>query len=366
MTTPSLFSPEQYNATLNKYLEQMLASQGMSPNWTPPQNFAAPGEHTQSSGGGGGDLGGAVLGTATKMGAKYALKKLAAQKAAEQAGTQLAGSAAQNAAWNAGADAAALTSPGVATPELLGASRLGGAAATPTTSISNFAGAATPYMGAAGTALGAYQAYKGFKDKDPLSSALGGAGVGMGLNMMGLALGPVGWAAALAVPTIAALANKYGDKDRWKTEGNRLKKLGGIPQSVMDAIPTRGRTRKELIDIAQRTGGNVEFAGSRKEGDLKAVDPVWYAFLPEKFGKDYSDAALDKKLGVTQMLLDNSAIREHHGTMDFNQNLTSDLESKIKSYLSGTSSSPSSQGRSNTSSPGVGKDGKRISYGRGK
>ena len=364
MTTPSLFSPEQYNATLNKYLEQMLASQGMSPNWTPPQNFAAPGEHTQSSQGGGG------LGAIPLLAGKTIAKKLLAEKAAEQAGTQLASSAAQNAAWNAGAENAAWnawagSSPGVATPEVLGASRLGGAAASPT-SISNFAGTATPYLGGAGAALGAYQAYKGFKDKDPLSSALGGAGVGLGLNMMGLALGPVGWAAALGVPAIAALANKWGDKDRWKTEGNRLRKVGGIPQSVMDAIPTRGRTRKELIDIAQRTGGNVQFAGSRKEGDLKAADPVWYAFLPEKFGKDYSDAALDKKLGVTQMLLDNSAIREHHGTMDFNQNLTSDLESKIKSYLSGTASTPSTKERSSTSSPGVGKDGKRISYGRGK
>lgn len=208
------------------------------------------------------------------------------------------------------------------------------------TTLANFAGTATPYLGAAGTAVGAYNAIRGAQKGDLLQSALGGAGVGLGINMMGYALGPAGWAAMLAAPVVAAAigkATKWGDKDRFKGEYNRAKKLreSGIDWQWNTTEPIKGRSKSELIAQALASGGNVDFAKSRDEGALTGKDLVGYSFLPEQFGKQFADASLDKRIAAAQMVADAKAVREHHGTMDYNQNLTPELKDKIKAFLEG-------------------------------
>lgn len=193
------------------------------------------------------------------------------------------------------------------------------------TSISNFAGAATPYLGAAGTALGAYSALQGVKKKDPLAAGLGGAGAAAGLNMMGMALGPYGWAAMLAAPAIGALINKMGDKDRFKDEWKRAGKLqkAGIQWgSGPGAEPEAGRSIDQLVAIEQAKinqgqYGNTKFAQSRDERDLTALDTVGYSLHPELLGKAYVDASMDQRIKFNEELLKQGLIDEHHGTMDY-------------------------------------------------
>ena len=270
------------------------------------------------------------------MAQNYAIKK-AAQKGVSALFPSATGATeATQAAWNAPAMAGEASLPSFLTGGSEAAtSTLASSAAPEATTLSNFAGSATPYLGGAGAALGAYGAYKGIKGKDPLTAGLGGAGMGAGLGAMGLALGPVGWAAMIGAPLVAALANKWGDRDRFKDEYNRALKLReqGINWNFNMDEPTRGRSREELAQIARDTGGNEKFAMSRDEGETTGNDWVGYSFLPEKFGNTYAQAPLDKQIAAAQMLVDANAIREHHGTADFNQNFNPELEAKIKAYL---------------------------------
>lgn len=193
------------------------------------------------------------------------------------------------------------------------------------TDITNFAGSATPYLGAAGTALGAYSAFKGVKEKDPVSAGLGGLGAVTGLNMMGYALGPWGVAATIGVPLVAALAGKMGDKDRWKTEGKRLNKLRNaginIPQMESDTL-SRGRSKKELIAIeeqkaAQGLPSNVEFARTRDEKFLKPEDIWGYSTFFEKYGNDWLGKFTEQqRRDIAQQALNAGAVREHRGTIN--------------------------------------------------
>jgi len=197
------------------------------------------------------------------------------------------------------------------------------------TDITNFAGSATPYLGAAGTALGAYSALQGIKKKDPLSAGLGGLGAVTGLNMMGYTLGPVGIAAAIGVPLVAALANKMGDKDRWKTEGKRLNKLRdagiNIPQMESDTL-SRGRSKKELIAIeeqkaAQGLPSNVEFAQTRDEKFLKPEDIWGYSTFFEKYGNDWLGKFTEQqRRDIAQQALNAGAVKEQRGTIDIDWN----------------------------------------------
>lgn len=193
------------------------------------------------------------------------------------------------------------------------------------TNISNFAGAATPYLGAGATALGAYSALQGIKKKDPLSAGLGGLGVAGGLGMMGYAIPGWGQAAMVGVPLVAALAGKMGDKDRWKTEGKRLNKLReqgiNIPQMEADTL-NRGRSKKELIAIeeqkaAQGQHSNVAFAKSRNVADLKPEDIWGYSTFFEKYGNDWLTKFNEQqRRDIAQQALNSGAVREHHGTID--------------------------------------------------
>lgn len=261
------------------------------------------------------------------------------------------GSSAASSAADAGIPAFSLGAE--APSSMLGVSSdfgsLGAAGAAEPTTISNFAGSATPVLGAAGTALGAYQAFQGIKDKNPLGAGLGGLGAGLGINAMGFGLGPPGWAAMIAAPVAASLINKYTDRDEWKGERDRARKLQeqGINMPSLDFLNTLqgGRTKEQLLNpgyakdfVGYGNGGefvNNLFSQSRKESDLRPEDIQGYSFLPEKFGKAYADLDLAKRLDVGKMLLDAGAVREAKGQMDLNENFTADLDKKIRDYLAG-------------------------------
>ena len=125
----------------------------------------------------------------------------------------------------------------------------------------------------------------------------------------------------IGAPAIGALINKLGDKDRWKTEGNRLNKLADngifVPEDLIAAMPTKGRSKDELVAIEQARGdaGNVKFAESRKESDLRPVDIIGYATFAEN-DPEWFKRPMEERLATAQKALDSGAVREHRGTVD--------------------------------------------------
>ena len=217
------------------------------------------------------------------------------------------------------ATTAPVTAP--AAPQILSASRVP-APTTPAPAPGLTLGKA---LGGAGVALGSYQALKGIEQKDPTAAGLGGLGIGAGLSQLSVALGPIGWAAAIGVPVAAALINKMGDKDRWKEEYNRKKKLveeGIIPESMLGEEPTRGRSKEELIaleeeKIARGEYGNPEFARSRNVKDLRAEDIWGFSVAPETLGASYMQASEEQRRAYNQQLLDEGLVREARGQISY-------------------------------------------------
>lgn len=239
------------------------------------------------------------------------------------------GEAATPLAFNSGVSSGIIGVPGIETvvPSISGAA--------PTTA------AATPFMGigalpvagiAAATALGGKSLYDLIRGKKDNSLAGKAGRVTLGIATGGL----------------SEVARHFlGDQDKWKTESRRLGKLKdkgiNIPQSLIDSMPKKGRSTEELINpnFASDFIGfspakdwiNNKFATSRNEADLRPEDVVNYAAFSEKFGNDFANADLSKRLEVAKMALDAKALNEHHSTIDFNDALNATLTDKIKNYL---------------------------------
>ena len=161
----------------------------------------------------------------------------------------------------------------------------------------------------------------------------------------------------IATGGLSEIARHFlGDQDKWKTEARRLKELQSqgvsVPQSLIDSMPTSGRSDSELMNnnyAADFIGRgklkewiNNKFAASRNESDLKPEDVVNYGAFAEKFGKNYFDVPLATRLQAAQITLDAGAVNEHHGTVDFNDQMNAALQSKIGSILNPSASSTNS------------------------
>lgn len=150
-----------------------------------------------------------------------------------------------------------------------------------------------------------------------LQGAASGAGIGWTVG------GPVGAGVGAVVGGTVGYFGNFGDFDRWKTEGDSLRKLKDdgvyVPENLLAAMPTKGRTKEELVELAQATGGNVKFAGSRDEKDLSGADIVNYSAFA-KNDPNWFTKPLDQRISLAQSLLDAGAVREHHGTIDIDWN----------------------------------------------
>lgn len=186
-------------------------------------------------------------------------------------------------------------------------------------------------LGAAGLGAGTYGMAQAFESGDELGGAVSGLGAGLGASSLGGALGlstipGLGWMAAggaLLGLGLGALGDLM-DKDRWKTETNRLNKLRDdgvfVPDEILASMPTRGRSKDELIEIEQAKVdagqyGNVEFARTRDEKFLKPQDIVGYAAFAEK-DPTWFERPLEERFQIAQEALDAGAVREGRGTIN--------------------------------------------------
>lgn len=240
-----------------------------------------------------------------------------------------------------------------------GAAPVAGAAAAPTASTaatgagmlgSAGSGAATGASGVAGAAdaagVGGAQALAGTAGTFPAGfGLLPAAGIAAGAatgamqakGIYDVAKGKdMGFLsqAALALPTFGVSfgANKIRrmfDQDKWKTEGNRLKKLqkngAEVPQGLLDNMPTKGRSFESMQNKAQAADFigrddkgnwvNNKFNMSRNVADLRGEDIVNYATFAEN-DPEWFKKPLDQRLQIANQALQQGAVKEHHGTVD--------------------------------------------------
>lgn len=158
----------------------------------------------------------------------------------------------------------------VAAPELLEVSR-GGVPGTPVAAP----GMLQQGLGAAGAAYGAYNALQGVKEGDPVQAGLGAGGAVMGLNAMGYTLGPAGVVAALAIPTVAALAKDFFDKP--SVRERVVERWDNLSKSDDPAVAAYAQQYRNYLDSDQAKvdaeSGNT-FNDKKKAGTLGARD-VW-------------------------------------------------------------------------------------------
>ena len=157
-------------------------------------------------------------------------------------------------------------------------------------------------LGAAGAAYGAYNAYQGVKSGNKVQAGLGGAGVGLGLNAMGYALGPYGWAAMLAAPVIASTFAHESTRDKTAKRTEELKGLSSDPnyQKYVEGM----REQYKSAPTGKAYAGKYDTFDEYKKAGLEAADLTGVYGNIKAFGPDWAKLDQAKREQVTQGLID--------------------------------------------------------------
>lgn len=194
--------------------------------------------------------------------------------------------------------------------------------------------------------VGAYGMYDLLKNKKhggagALQGAASGAGIGFTVG------GPVGAGIGAAVGGLTGYFGNFGDVDAWKKEGDALRGLSEkgtyIPPQLIANMPTKGRSKEELIAIEQQRGGNVQFAGSRNEADLKGADIANYSAFAKK-DPEWFKRPMEQRLAYAeQVAATPGAVREHHGTIDIDFSKAPPAPWETKATPAAATSTPPAQ-----------------------
>ena len=271
---------------------------------------------------------GSVGGT---LGGAYAVKTMLGPSAAGSAGAAGAAGTAGAAAAPAATSGAGLVGQGAGLTTQMGSA----AAPTMATGAQGAAGAAgaagasaSPYalsgIGSAGNVILPGLGLVGLGDVF-INERTGARGAAQGAAsgaMIGSYFGPVGIGVGAGLGLAAGLLNRYGDKDRWKEEGDRLRKLKEkgvfVPDELIASMPQgKGRSKGELIELERQREAagqhsNVAFAESRNEADLRGADIVGYSTFAER-DPDWFKRPLDQRIQYAQELLDAGIVSEGRG-----------------------------------------------------
>jgi hypothetical protein len=204
-------------------------------------------------------------------------------------------------------------------------------------------------LGGLGAAAGAYGLYKTMEDPASRSrlqnAAMGGAsGAALGAGgaaLLGAAFGPVGLAVSLlGGAALGGFAKDLmGDKDRWKTEQDKVKALRekGIMVPHTDADDLRqGRSIGQLVQLSQdqiNQGryGNTIFARSRDVADLAPIDVQGSASMYERAGAGQENNAR-LRYELAKAALAANAIQEGYGSQTIDWSKVADADKIIQQY----------------------------------
>lgn len=245
---------------------------------------------------------------------------------------------------------------------------------------------AMPYAGAAGAALGAYGLYNALKNHNAKSGALSGAALGGGLAAAAplVGLGPVGWgglalAAALGGAGgfgITKIFGHKGTKDYIKERTNNLMQQDwGSSRDLVAGL--RDRSDDDNALWAQMMSDPAK----KKEVLSDPIGNWGQLGMLKTFGSDYFNKMNEaQRYAATKYAIDNNLFKDDHGDRiitdenklrgalnEFSAN--KDYLNAYNAWKSGgggpsalLSPPPATANRSKTKSPGISKDGKRISY----
>lgn len=240
----------------------------------------------------------------------------------------LAGGGAGHLASSAAPQIFSATAPESAADAYVASLGLGGTAPVAAPGPFSFSG-----IGSAGNALlpaaGLAGAYDLFANK-----RTGGRGIAQGAASgaaMGSYFGLPGAAIGAGIGAAAGALNRLGDRNRWKTEGNKLKALRekgvNIPDALMGpANLTKGRSKEELVRIeneklARGQYGNPKFAQSRDIKDLKPEDIWGYSTFFDRYGNDWlGKMSEEERRKIAQKVLDSGALSSKKGTFSVDWN----------------------------------------------
>lgn len=203
-------------------------------------------------------------------------------------------------------------------------------------------GSAGNYLLPMAGAMGAYDLFKNERrgGRGIAQGAASGAAMGSYFGVPGAVIGGV-------IGGGVGLANNMSDKDRYKEEGRRVKKLLEAGVTGWDQLAagapelTRGRSKDELVaieeaKIAAGKYGNPKFAASRDVKDLNPEDIWGYSAFGEKYGNDWLGKFSEgQRKDIAKAYLDAGAVREGRGQISLKE--TPDLTAKIQALLGGAS-----------------------------
>jgi hypothetical protein len=241
----------------------------------------------------------------------------------------------------AAAPAASAGTGAVATPQILGASRV------PAGAQFGLGNAAAGVGGAA--LLADVLGNKKYGGAGALEGAMGGAGLGYAAAPL-LASTGIGLPAALALGAAGGGAlgymGNFGDVNKFQTESKRAQALKekGVQWDFNQETPSKGRSKEELTNQSlpkdfigfddQGNWVNNKFANDRNESGSKGEDWVGYSAWGEKLGNDWMQKLNhDQRVAIANKAVERNAIDEHHGTMDVRED--AELNKYIEDVKSG-------------------------------
>lgn len=316
---------------------------------------------------------------------------------------------------------------GLSTPQIVAANPIGSTVTAPTVATSgatqgllgaNQAGTQTPgliggaeapatqglgvapYLGAASAGLGAYGLYNAIEANDEKSGAMSGAALGGGLAaaapLLGLATGPVGLTAiglsALGGAAFGAgLTSMFGKPSTRDIARKNTKELlsqnKDDPKYQSYVQSMRAQYDQAPPDPEKPFAGKYKTWDEYKKAGLEAADLTGVYGNIKTFGKDWANLSFDQQKAVTQGLINADLYNSKKGEVEikdpnkakeiFQQviggNVPAPTQPQNPAANSGLltkplitpipNTPPPVPARSNTLSPGIGKDGKPINYG---
>jgi hypothetical protein len=196
-------------------------------------------------------------------------------------------------------------------------------------------------LGAAGVAAGGYNAYRGIKSGNKTQSALGGASMGLGLNAMGYALGPYGWAAMLAAPVIASTFNHESTRDVAKRRTEELMGKSDDPQYKNYVQAMREQYNSAPVNPDKPFAGKYRNFGEYERAGLEAQD-LSGVFGNLKLGDKYTKLTQDQKNNYTQSQINKGNYQSKKGDVLFRDEKAAqaDFDNYLQSISSGKPSVP--------------------------
>jgi hypothetical protein len=183
--------------------------------------------------------------------------------------------------------------------EILSATRVAGQAPVEGLTAANYAG------GALGLGLGGYNTYKGVTTGNELQSALGGASMGLGLNALGVGLGPYGWAAMVAAPVVASLLKHESTRDVAKKHTKQLMKMGKDDAQWQNYVSgMRQQYNAPPPDKSKPFAGKYASWEAYKAGGLESNDLTGVYGNLKTFGPEWAKLNFNQQKAVTQGIID--------------------------------------------------------------